>query len=123
MVVKRDEFFREVTLRICSSLDIRVAVKRAFDYLREYFPLNEIYLDIYDSQLGAIRRIVHFAKSDGKAAEEIVPLPKQEWEWGRSLAGPQIMDTRNVTGPAKALAALVKLEGNSDLALPPPGRE
>lgn len=118
MAINRDEFFREVTLRICSSLDIGVAVKRAFDYLREHFPLDEVYLDILDNQLGAIRRIVHFAKGDGKAAEEIVPLPKQVWEWGRSLSGPQIMDARSVSGPAKAIAALVKLEGNSDLALP-----
>jgi len=118
VAINRDEFFREVTLRICSSLDIGVAVKRAFDYLREHFPLDEVYLDILDNQLGAIRRIVHFAKGDGKAAEEIVPLPKQVWEWGRSLSGPQIMDARSVSGPAKAIAALVKLEGNSDLALP-----
>ncbi len=118
MAVNRDEFFREVTLRICSSLDIGVAVKRAFDYLREHFPLDEIYLDIFDIQLGAIRRIAHIANGNGEAAEEIVPLPKQVWEWGRSLSGPQIMDARNVSGPAKAIAALVKLEGNTDLVLP-----
>ena len=118
MAVNRDEFFREVTLRICSSLDIGVAVNRAFDYLREHFPLDEIYLDIYDSQLGAIRHIVHFAKGDGEAAGEIVPLPELVWEWGRSLTGPLIMDARTVSGPAKAIAALVKLDGNTDLALP-----
>ncbi len=118
MAVNRDEFFREVTLRICSSLDIGVAVKRAFDYLREHFPLDEVYLDIFDIQLGAIRRIVHFAKGAGETSEEIVPLPELVWEWGRSLSGPQIMDARNVSGPAKAIAALVKLEGNTDLVLP-----
>lgn len=118
MTVNRDEFFREATLRICSSLDIGVAVKRTFDYLREHFPLDEIYLDIFDIQLGAIRRVTHFANDNGEIAEEIVPLPKQVWDWGRSLAGPQIMDAKNVTGPAKAIAALVKLEGKSDLALP-----
>jgi len=118
VAVNRDEFFREATLRICSSLDIGIAVKRAFDYLREHFPLDEVYLDIFDNKLGAIRRIVHFTKSDGNSADEIVPLPKQLWEWGRSLSGPQIMDAMNVSGPAKAIAALVKLEGNSDLALP-----
>lgn len=118
MSVNRAEFFREVTLRICSSLDVGIAVKRVFDYLRGHFPLDEIYLDIYDIQLGAIRRIVHFAKGDSEAAKEIVPLPKLLWEWGRSLTGPHIMDGRNVSGPAKAIAPLVKQVGNSDLVLP-----
>jgi hydrogenase-4 transcriptional activator len=118
VAVNKDEFFREVTLRICSSLDIGVAVKRVFDYLREHFPLDGVYLDIFDIQLGAIRRVAHFATGNGEAVEEIVPLPKQVWEWGRSLSGPQIMDARSVSGPAKAIAALVRLEGNSDLALP-----
>ena len=118
MPVNRDEFFREMTLRICSSLDIGVAVKRAFDYLKEHFPLDEVYIDIFDKQLGAIRRIVHFAKGDGEVAEKIVPLSKQVWDWGRSLSGPQILDVKSISGPAKAMAELVKLEGNSDLALP-----
>lgn len=118
MGFNKDEFFREVTLRVCSSLDIGVAVKRVFGYLREHFPLDEIYLDILDSQLGAIRRIAHFANSEAEVAEEIVPLPKLVWEWGQSLSGPQIMDARTATGPAKAIGALVKLGGNTDLALP-----
>ncbi|WP_136513149.1 MULTISPECIES: sigma 54-interacting transcriptional regulator [Geomonas] len=118
MAVNKDEFFREVTLKICSSLDIRVAVKRAFDYLREHFPLDEIYLDIMDSQLGAIRRIAHFANSDGEAAKEIVPLPELVWGWGQKLSGPLIMDARALSGPAKMISELVELAGNSDLVLP-----
>lgn len=118
MAINRDEFFREVTLKVCSSLDIGIAVKRVFDYLREHFPLDEIYLDILDSQLGSIRRIAHFAKGDGEPAEEIVPLPERVWEWARSLTGPVIMDARTASGPAKEITALVKLKGDSDLALP-----
>jgi transcriptional regulator with GAF, ATPase, and Fis domain len=117
VIVNRDEFFREVTLKICSSLDIGVAVKRAFDYLREHFPLDEVYLDILDSQLGAIRRIVHLA-GDGATSEEIVPLPERVWDWARSLTGPVIIDAQTASGLAKAIATLVKMEGNSDLALP-----
>jgi transcriptional regulator with GAF, ATPase, and Fis domain len=117
MGIDRNEFFREVTLKICSSLDTGVAVQRVFSYLERYFPVDEIYLDILDSQLGAIRRIVHVAEGN-VPAEEILPLPEQAWEWTRSLTGPQIMDARTASGPAKAVSALVKLEGSSDLALP-----
>jgi transcriptional regulator with GAF, ATPase, and Fis domain len=98
-------------------LDIRIAVKRAFDYLRVHFPLDEVYLDILDSQLGAIRRIVHLA-GDGATSEEIVPLPERVWDWARSLTGPVIIDARTASGLAKDIATLVKMEGNSDLALP-----
>ncbi|MCB2191190.1 MAG: sigma 54-interacting transcriptional regulator [Deltaproteobacteria bacterium] len=118
MAVTKDEFFREATLKICSSLDIKVAIKRAFDYLQKHFPLDEIYLDILDTQLGAIRRIAHLAKGKGKAAEKITPLPDQVWEWARSLTAPLIFQARDLSGPAQAMAALIKLKGFSDLSLP-----
>lgn len=118
MTIDKNEFFREVTLKVCSSLDIWIAVKRAFDYLQEFFPLDEVFLDILDGQLGAIRRIAHVAKGEGETAEEILPLPEQVWEWVKSLAGPVIVDVRTARGPAKAIAGIVKTGRNSDLALP-----
>lgn len=118
MTISNDEFFRGVTRRICSSLDIQVAMKRSFDYLQGCLPLDEIYLDIMDSQLGAIRRIVHLAKAEREPAEEIVPLPENIWDWGQSMTEPLILDGRNLSGSSKTMAAIVKLEGNSDLAIP-----
>lgn len=118
MTINKDEFFREATLRICSSLDIEVAIKRTFDYLCEKLPLDEIYLEILDRHLAAIRRIVRISKNGSETAEEIVPLPELVWEWGQSLTGPQILNARTASGPAKAIAERVRLAGNSDLALP-----
>jgi len=31
----RDEFIREITLRSCSSLDIKESLRSAFEYMRE----------------------------------------------------------------------------------------
>lgn len=118
MAVNSDEFFREVTRRVCSSLDIEVAIQRTFDYLSEKLPLDEIYLEILDSRLAAIRRIVRFSRNGSEDAEEIVTLPKTVWEWGQGLTGPQIMNAQTACGPGKAIAERVRLEGNSDLALP-----
>ena len=36
MNVDENVFFREATLRICSSLDIVTALKRCFEYIRAY---------------------------------------------------------------------------------------
>ena len=54
-----DEFIREITLRICSSLEIKESLRSAFEYLREHVPLDMLTLFIMDERLGAIRRIAH----------------------------------------------------------------
>ncbi len=36
----RDEFIREITLRICGSLEIKESLRSAFEYLREHVPLE-----------------------------------------------------------------------------------
>ncbi|EFK11729.1 sigma-54 interaction domain protein [delta proteobacterium NaphS2] len=112
-----EEFFREITLRICSSLDIKVVLTRCFEYLELHFPLDEIALDIYDSQLSAIRRIAHVAAS-GKRVDEIVPLPENVWNWVRNLTEPMTMTASTDLPVAQATAPLVMREGNSDLVVP-----
>jgi len=40
MNVDENVFFREVTLRICGSLNIAEALKSCFDYVKLYIPMN-----------------------------------------------------------------------------------
>ena len=70
-----EKFFRDITLRICSSLDIKVTLKTCYEYLRRHFPLDEIALDIHAPQLSAIRRIAHVAASGGESTR-LFPFPK-----------------------------------------------
>lgn len=118
MNVKRDEFSREVTLRICSSLKIETALGNTFTYLKEYFPLDDLCLDILDSSLGAIRRIAHIATAESETQEEIVPLPEGLWEWMQKKRAPFIVLHRDPMNYIKAVDPLIKLKGNSDLILP-----
>jgi ribosome biogenesis protein Tsr3 len=48
MSVDESVFFREATLRICSSLNIAKALKSCFDYVKLYIPMNRMYLHIID---------------------------------------------------------------------------
>ena len=114
---KHEGFFREVTLCICSSLDIKIALTRCYEYLRQHFPLDELFLDTHDLQLGAIRRIAHVSAS-GAVADEIVPLPMTVWNWVTSLTEPVVLTPSTETPISLAMAPLVKREGNSDLAVP-----
>jgi len=73
--IDKDEFFREVTVRICSSLDIEKALERCFLFLKDIIPLNEIVLVTYNSQLGTIN-IEAVANDGGRVCRDIkIPLP------------------------------------------------
>ena len=115
-MVDRGEFFRQVTLRICSSLQIDIALSRAFEYLQGFLPLDEMFLDILDANLGAIRRIATVVRGVTLPPKPIIPLPCGIWTWVAEKRTPFIMDVTDQH--ARALGRLVKLDGNSDLVLP-----
>jgi len=115
-MVDRGEFFRQVTLRICSSLQIDVALSRAFEYLQGFLPLDEMFLDILDADLGADRRIATVVRGVTLPPKPIIPLPDGIWAWIAEKRTPFIMDVTDQH--ARALGHLVKLEGNSDLVVP-----
>jgi transcriptional regulator with GAF, ATPase, and Fis domain len=118
MTIKHEEFFREVTLRICSSLDIKSALSRCFEYLRQALPLDGLFLDIHDAQLGAIRRIAHEVTLDLHLPDEIIPLSKEIWERMQKIKGPTIVHSGKNDTLSKTMSVLVKLEGYTDLAVP-----
>lgn len=44
MTVNKEEFFREMTLRMSSSLDINIVLKLVLEYLQRFMPLNQVHL-------------------------------------------------------------------------------
>src|SRR6516164_6938474 len=115
----RSEFIRGITLRICSSLDIKESLRSAFEYLREYVPLDVLTLFIIDERLGAIRRIAQASGSSVVPPDEIIPLPEgmPEKIAARNFSTPFIVDAEedqifSILGP------LAKVEGNTDLIVP-----
>jgi len=116
--VKRVQFFRDVTLRLCSSLDLQTSVQRAFPVLAEAFPIDHVFVDVLDPSLGAIRRIAHVKAHErgSGGAPAIIPLPRRLLRFVESLQGPVLLnDLRDED--ARRFQKLVRLEGNSDLAL------
>ncbi len=118
MNINRDEFFREVTLRICSSLQVKTAFGSIFGYLRQYVPLDQMFLDVLDASLGAIRRIAYASAKNIKTSEALIPLPKGLWEWVRELREPFILTASDQNEKIRAFAPYIRLEGKSDLAVP-----
>ena len=114
-----DEFIREITLRVCSSLDIKESLRSAFEYLREHVPLDVLSLFIIDERLGAIRRIAHAFENGALIPDEIIPLPERMMEKiaARNFSAPFIVDPIQ-DEIFRTLAPLVKFEGNTDLIIP-----
>lgn len=70
MRIDENEFFREVTLALCSSLDASTALHRCLLYLRNHFPVDRLLFSINDPQASTI---VHIAEVNAEG-----PCPPQE---------------------------------------------
>ncbi|MCM0082288.1 sigma 54-interacting transcriptional regulator [Geomonas sp. Red32] len=119
-MVNRDEFIREVTIRICSSLEIKESLRNTFVYLREQLPLDELFLNIVDQNLGALRRIAYVGTEGSETPDEIIPLPEEIVERikERCFREPFIASADMDDQIFQTMAPLIKLEGNSDMIVP-----
>lgn len=77
MNMNRNDFFRQVTLKISSSLNIEVAMFRCLDYLKKILPVDEMYMSIYEQNLGVVRSIAHATPKGGKLLDQLIPISRQ----------------------------------------------
>jgi transcriptional regulator with GAF, ATPase, and Fis domain len=76
-MVDDNAFFREVTLRLCGSLEIEEGLEACLDYIQQHMPADALYLEQYEPDLGGMRVIAR-ARSDGATRMDVrVPLPAQ----------------------------------------------
>jgi transcriptional regulator with GAF, ATPase, and Fis domain len=68
-------FFKKATLLICSSLDIEIALWRCREFIANYLPADEIYLNVYEPSLGGLRYIARADKHGGVRLEKTIQLP------------------------------------------------
>ena len=118
-MVDKNLFFREITIRICSSLRIKTALSNAFEYLKQHIPLDVLSLTIRDSSLAALRRIAQVAADNVELTDEIIPLPEDLWAKVQSweIRIPTIMDSER-DAVIRGLAPHIKLEENSVILIP-----
>lgn len=118
-MTKKDDFFRETTLRICGSLEIEKALADVYDFFKIYFPIIGVSLNIKDENLGAFRRIALAADNQKEFPEEITPLSKDLWnELQAMVPHDPFIFTSEMDEPFSTFAALAKLEDKAELVLP-----
>jgi transcriptional regulator with GAF, ATPase, and Fis domain len=77
MSVDENIFFREATIRICSSLNIEEALQSCFEYIKLYIPMQGMYLHTYDANLNMTRLIAVVRDDRIDESERNLYLPKK----------------------------------------------
>jgi transcriptional regulator with GAF, ATPase, and Fis domain len=96
MVIDEKDFFRQATLRICSSLDIQTVMRRCLEYLVLIMPADWMRLNLYERGLGSLRTIAIATSFGDVKIDTISPLSQEARDF---LARPDIPDVRIVNRP------------------------
>jgi transcriptional regulator with GAF, ATPase, and Fis domain len=130
-MMREDEnvFFRQATLRICSSLDIETALKRCFEYIRPFIPVIRMSLHILDADLNVLRFVASVGDDLQEGSEQVLPLPEKGrneraalWKNGEvirimnqpdpKLGSPEIQERLGLKPNISVMNMALKLEGN-----------
>ncbi|MGA2465932.1 MAG: sigma 54-interacting transcriptional regulator [Thermodesulfobacteriota bacterium] len=95
MIIDEKDFFRQATLRICSSLDIQTAMRQSLEYLAHIMPADWMCLNLYERGLGALRTIAMATSSQDVKIGTISPLPQE----ARDFISGAVPDVRIVNQP------------------------
>ena len=112
MNVDKNVFFREATLRICSSLDIETALKRCFEYIRRFIPVIRMNLHILDADLNVLRFVASVGADLPEGSEQVLPLPeKGRNERAALLKNGEVIRIMNQPDPKLGLQEIQKRLG------------
>ena len=76
MTVDANEFFRQATVRICSSLDIEIALQRMQQYVRQFIPARNMALGLIDSRKNVLRNVAGSISETAPDQRREVSLPE-----------------------------------------------
>jgi transcriptional regulator with GAF, ATPase, and Fis domain len=79
-MIDANQFFREVTLRLCSHLDIEDGLRACIRYLSQHIPADVLYLERNEYELGAMRIIARADATSCRQMDLLVPYDEQARE-------------------------------------------
>ncbi|MEW6185522.1 MAG: sigma 54-interacting transcriptional regulator [Thermodesulfobacteriota bacterium] len=93
------EFFKEATLKICGTLDIEKALRECLLFFKNFLPVDEMNLHLYDRSQGAIITVAAADSNEGVfyRPPRKTKMPKEAMT---DLNGPALPEVRFVNRPA-----------------------
>jgi transcriptional regulator with GAF, ATPase, and Fis domain len=81
MIVDENEFFRQATLRISSSLIAEIAMKRCMDFLTQHIPASGMLFGLYDPDLNIGKVLASIWPPNFQKLDETYSFPTEFWNW------------------------------------------
>lgn len=75
--IDEKDFFREATLRLCSSLEIERALHQCLDYVRQFIPAGQMGFHVYHPRSGVVETVATATPDEGRAVSIRIPLSPQ----------------------------------------------
>jgi transcriptional regulator with GAF, ATPase, and Fis domain len=110
IVADENDYFRQATVRICSTLDIEVALQQCLRYLTGFMPISQIDLVLYEPVARRIRFLANVRHDEIKKRPDPIPLSKEsvaliDSDRDNAKGGVAVM---NRAGPAQHSPALAQ---------------
>ena len=91
MVDIENHFFREATLRLCSSLEIDKALWRCFEFAKAYIPMDLMVLSYISTDIGGMQFLAVVDENGGIQSDTFIFLPQKTLALATSNTLPEIM--------------------------------
>jgi hypothetical protein len=107
-MVTENEFFRQTTLRISSSLNIETAMRRCMAFLSQHIPVSGMLFGVYDPERNAGKILAAIWPPNMARPPETLPFPTAFWNWmkGKWAGEPATMfinDLEREEGPTSQI--------------------
>ena len=123
MIVDKNDFFHQATMRICGSLNIETALWRCLDYIEKFIPVTGVHLHLYDKGLETMRSIAQVSRDKTKKFETIMPVPDEARKGlKRDRSKTQIVKMINRPELDPVTRSMTSICGKSSPPLIPPRR-
>ena len=121
-MVDDNEFFRSATLSICGSLEIEEAMSACVRAMQGFLPVDRMFLQVYEPDLGAMRTVAAATAEDGERFDLLTPLAKQTRERIRQRAAAAqedvvVIDSEERNPVAREMLRFHGIEGSSILRM------
>ena len=75
--MNNNDFFREVTLRICGDLKVEEAMKSCLRFMQQVLPIQRMFLQRYDFGFGSMRTIATSTSEECYELDLLTPLSEE----------------------------------------------